>query len=47
LDFVLFLNLEIKTDVLLFFLRVGIPFVILPQGLTEGRPPEVLPSPPP
>ena len=33
-----------------FFLRdetVGFPFVIKPQGVQEGRPPEDLPSPPP
>src|SRR5688572_19359612 len=27
--------------------RVFLPLVCRPQGLTEGRPPEVLPSPPP
>ena len=33
--------------ILFFFFAVGLPIVILPQGVTEHLPPEVRPSPPP
>ena len=39
------LDLDIFVSYLL--RRVFKPFVGFPQGVTEGRPPDVLPSPPP
>lgn len=44
--YLFFIFLEIVINLFLDLL-VGLPFAGFPHGVTEGRPPEVLPSPPP
>ena len=46
LTYLLFRETTIKEPFFLEDLVLG-PLVILPHGVTEGRPPEVFPSPPP